>query len=72
LNISFAGKVTDVCITCHTQQIAQLRDNKSNMVFVSLITTSTARSRSAQATHRTREVVADCEMPAHIPPSNLS
>lgn len=29
LNISFAGKVTDACVTCHTQQIAQFNDHKS-------------------------------------------
>ncbi len=29
LNISFAGKVTDACATCHTKEITQLRDNKS-------------------------------------------
>ncbi len=27
--IQFAGNVTDPCLTCHTQQISQLRDNKS-------------------------------------------
>ena len=27
--ISFAGNVTDACLTCHTQQIAQLREHKS-------------------------------------------
>jgi hypothetical protein len=29
LKISFGDKVTDPCLTCHTKQIAQLRENKS-------------------------------------------
>jgi len=29
LNISYGGNVTEACLTCHTQQIEQLRKNKS-------------------------------------------
>jgi hypothetical protein len=74
LNISFAGKVTDACATCHTQQIAQLRDNKSKHSALDCSFCHSVHRKVPQCTqchkpHSAEMVVADCKKchKAHMP-----
>ena len=74
LNISFTGKVTDACITCHTQQIAQLRDNKSKHSALDCSSCHSVHRKVPECTqchkpHSTEMVVADCKKchKAHMP-----
>jgi predicted CXXCH cytochrome family protein len=53
--IVFAGTVTDACTTCHTQQIAQLRENKSRH---SALYCSTCHS-----VHREKPACTKCHKP---------
>jgi len=74
LKISFTGKVTDVCITCHTQQIAQLRDNKSkhsafDCSFCHSVHRQIPQCTQCHKPHSAEMVVADCKKchKAHMP-----
>jgi hypothetical protein len=74
LNITFAGKVTDACITCHTQQIAQLKENKSKHSTLDCSVCHSVHRKVPQCTqchkpHSSDMVVADCKKchKAHMP-----
>ena len=74
LKISFTGKVTDVCITCHTQQIAQLRDNKSkhsafDCSFCHSVHRQIPQCIQCHKPHAAEMVAADCKKchKAHMP-----
>lgn len=74
LNISFAGNVTDACTTCHTQQIAQLKDNKSKHTALDCSACHSVHRKVPQCNqchkpHSAEMVVADCKKchKAHMP-----
>lgn len=72
--ISFAGNVTDPCVTCHTQQIAQLKDNKSKHTALYCSTCHNVHGKIPACTqchkpHAADMTVADCKKchKAHMP-----
>ncbi len=74
LNISFSGKVTDACATCHTRQIAQLKDNKSkhsafDCSFCHSVHRKVPQCTQCHKPHSAEMVVADCKKchKAHMP-----
>jgi hypothetical protein len=65
LNISFARNVTDACLTCHTQQIDQLRNNKSKHTALDCSACHDVHRKVPQCTqchkpHAAEMVAADC------------
>jgi len=65
LNISFAGNVTAACLTCHTQQIDQLRNNKSKHTALDCSACHDVHRKVPQCTqchkpHAAEMVAADC------------
>ena len=61
-NITFAGNITDACLTCHTQQIVQLRDNKSKHTLLNCSTCHNVHGKVPQCTQCHKPHAAD--MPA--------
>ena len=65
LNVTFAGNVTEACLTCHTQQIDQLRNNKSKHTALDCSTCHDVHRKVPQCTqchkpHAAEMVAADC------------
>jgi hypothetical protein len=74
LNITFAGKVTDACLTCHTKQNDQLKQFKSKHSALDCSTCHDVHRKVPQCTqchkpHSAEMVVADCKKchKAHMP-----
>lgn len=74
LNISFAGNITDACLSCHTQQIAQLRNNKSRHTNLNCSFCHKAHGKAPQCvqchkSHSAEMPAADCGRchKAHMP-----
>ncbi len=74
LKITFAGNVTDACTTCHTQQIAQLRENQSKHTALDCSACHSVHREVPQCTqchqpHSTEMVATDCKKchKAHMP-----
>jgi hypothetical protein len=74
LKISFAGNVTDACVTCHTQQISQLKEHKSKHSALACSFCHSVHRQVPQCTqchkpHSAEMVVADCKKchKAHMP-----
>jgi hypothetical protein len=72
--MSFAGKATNACVTCHPQQVAQLRDNKSKHSIIDCSSCHSVHRQIPQCTqchkpHSAEMVVADCKKchKAHVP-----
>ena len=65
LNITFAGNITEACLTCHTQQIEQLRNNKSKHTALDCSACHDVHRKVPQCTqchkpHSAEMVAADC------------
>ena len=65
LNITFAGNITEACLTCHTQQIEQLRNNKSKHTALDCSACHDVHRKIPQCTqchkpHSAEMVAADC------------
>ncbi len=74
LNITFAGNVTDACVTCHTPQIGQLRDNKSKHTALACSFCHNVHGKVPQCTqchkpHAAEMAVSECTKchKAHMP-----
>jgi hypothetical protein len=74
LNISFPNNVTDACVTCHAQQIVQLRDNKSRHSALACSFCHSVHGKVPQCTqchkpHSADMAVTDCKLchKAHMP-----
>jgi hypothetical protein len=74
LNITFTGKVTDACLTCHTAQMDQLKKYKSKHTALDCSTCHSVHRKVPQCTqchkpHSAEMVVADCKKchKAHMP-----
>lgn len=74
LNISFASNVTDACLSCHTQQITQLRKHKSKHTGLNCSTCHNVHGKVPECTqchkpHLTDMAAADCVKchKAHMP-----
>lgn len=74
LNIKMAGNITDPCLTCHTQQIIKLRDNKSKHTALFCSTCHNTHGKIPDCTqchkpHSGEQVNADCKQchQAHMP-----
>ncbi|HXX57312.1 MAG TPA: hypothetical protein VEI96_04870 [Thermodesulfovibrionales bacterium] len=74
LNITFTGKVTDACVTCHTPQIAQLRENKSKHTALDCSTCHSVHRKVPQCLqchkpHSAEMTAAECKKchKAHMP-----
>jgi hypothetical protein len=74
LKVTFGDKVTDPCLTCHTKQIAQLRENKSKHSALFCSTCHGVHRKVPQCVqchkpHAPTMVAADCKKchKAHMP-----
>jgi predicted CXXCH cytochrome family protein len=74
LKITFANNITDACLTCHTQQIAQLRENKSrhtaqNCSFCHDVHRKKPECTQCHKPHSAEMTAADCKKchKAHMP-----
>jgi hypothetical protein len=74
LNISFSGKVTDACATCHTPQITQLRENKTKHSALDCSFCHSVHRKVPQCTqchkpHSAEMAASDCKKchKAHMP-----
>jgi hypothetical protein len=74
LKITFGSNVTDPCVTCHTQQIAQLKDNKSKHTALYCSTCHNVHGKVPQCTqchkpHATDMGAGECKKchKAHMP-----
>lgn len=74
LNIKMGGNVTDPCLTCHTQQITKLRENKSKHSALYCSTCHDTHGKIPDCTqchkaHSSQQVNSDCRMchQAHMP-----
>jgi len=74
LNISFGNNITDACVTCHTLQIAQLRDNKSKHSVQNCSSCHSVHRQAPKCTqchqpHSAEMTVTDCKKchKAHMP-----
>ena len=74
LKITFSGKVTDACITCHTKQIAQLRENPSKHSALDCSTCHSVHRQVPQCVqchkpHSAEMAASDCKKchKAHMP-----
>lgn len=74
LKIAFGSNVTDPCLTCHTQQIAQLRENKSKHTALFCSTCHNVHGYKPECLqchkpHSQEQAAADCKRchKAHMP-----
>ena len=74
LKIVFTGKVTDACVTCHTPQIGQLRNNQSKHTALDCSFCHSVHRQVPQCTqchkpHSAEMAAADCKKchKAHMP-----
>ncbi len=78
LNITFTGSLTEPCLTCHTPQIIQLRENKSKHTLLACTICHRAHRQIPQCTqchkpHTAEMTAADCKQ-CHKPhmPKNVT
>ncbi|MEI6208118.1 MAG: cytochrome c3 family protein [Desulfuromonadales bacterium] len=74
LNIKMGGNITDPCLTCHTQQIVKLRDNKSKHTLLYCSSCHNTHGKIPDCTqchksHSAEQTNADCKKchQAHMP-----
>jgi predicted CXXCH cytochrome family protein len=74
LKITFAGNITDACLTCHTKQIEQLREHKSKHSELYCSTCHSVHGKKPECTqchkpHSADIAAADCRKchKAHMP-----